>query len=397
MNLPHRLIETSEADIRRLITDRVQEGPHLDFKRDLPVAWDSSAKHELLADVTAFANSGGGDIVYGVEENAAAEAFAVCPLKLASVDQEVRRIQDFLLNLSEPRLPSVQVHAVEVTEDSALGYVLLVRVPQSWAAPHRVKTNQHVYVREGLRKRPLDVPELRALFLRTEDQAQRVRDFRTGRLACLLTGQTPVPLKAGPQLVVHAIPTQAALGLVQMDPVPYSRGEAYLPMIGQTSGVAATLNFDGAYAVIPTRDERAAGYTQLFRQGYFETVWVLSPLVGVGGKDPVLPGTAYERYINRFLEQVLAELDRHELRRDMAVFLSLLGADQVVFAGPSEDGFGASHCRFDRQSLLLPDVLIPAEVSPGKGMRPAYDLMCQSAGMEGSANYGPDGEWTADR
>lgn len=397
MSLPHQLLDTSEADIRRLITDRVQEGPHLDFKRDLPKAWDSSAKHELLADVTAFANSGGGDIVYGVDENNAAEAFAVCPLELASVDQEVRRLQDFLLNLSEPRLPGVQVHAVEVTEGSALGYVLIIRVPQSWAAPHRVKTNQHVYVREGLRKRPLDVPELRALFVRTEGQAQRVRDFRTGRLASLLTGETPIPLKVGPQLVIHAIPTQAALGLVQLDPVPYSRGEAYLPMIGERSGIAATLNFDGAYAVIPNRDERAAGYTQLFRQGYFEMVWVLSPLHDVSNKDAVLPGTAYERYTNQVLEQVRGELNRHGLRQDMAVFLSLLGADSVIFSGPSDLGFGSSHYRFDRQSLLLPDVLIPAEISPGKGMRPAYDLMCQSAGMAGSPNYGPDGEWKAGR
>lgn len=64
--------------------------------------------------------------------------------------------------------------------------------------------------------------------------------------------------------------------------------------------------------------------------------------------------------------------------------------------GTSDERFGSSrHYRFDRQSLLLPDVLIPVEVMPGRGMRPAYDLMCQSAGMEGSANYGPDGEWKA--
>lgn len=395
MSLPRDLLETTEADIRRLIADRAQEGPHLDFKRDLPSAWDGSAKHELLADVTAFANSGGGDIVYGVDENDAAEASAICPQVLASIDQEVRRLQDFLLNLAEPRLPGVQVHAVGVTEGTATGYALVIRIPQSWAAPHRVKTNQHVYVREGLRKRPLDVPELRALFVRTEGQAQRIRDFRSDRLAKVLPGETPTPLKDGPKLVVHAIPTQAALGLVQLDPVPYSRGASYLPMIGQRSGVAATLNFDGAYAVIPTRDERAAGYTQLFRQGYFEAVWVLSPFADV--PDPVLPGVAYEDYINRFLGQVRGELGRHGLRWDVAVFLSLLGADSVVFAGPSDLGFGSRHYRFDRQSLLLPDVLIPAEVSPGRGMRPAYDLMCQSAGMEGSANYGDDGEWQTGR
>lgn len=137
---------------------------------------------------------------------------------------------DFILNLAEPRLPGVQVHSVEVTEGATTGYVLVIRVAQSWEAPHRVKTNQHVYVREGLRKRPLDVRELRALFVRTESQAQRVRDFRSDRLAKILTGDTPTPLKSGPQLVIHAIPTQAALGLVQIDPVPYSRGASYLPM-----------------------------------------------------------------------------------------------------------------------------------------------------------------------
>lgn len=397
MSLPSNLLETSQLEIQRLIVDRVQEGPHLDFKRDLPQTWDQSTKHELLADVTAFANASGGDIIYGVDENSAAEAAAICPLVFPSVDQEVRRLQDFILNLAEPRLPGVQVHPVAVTEGTTTGHVLIIRIPQSWAAPHRVKTNQHIFVREGLRKRPLDVPELRAFFLRTESQAQRVRDFRTDRLAKVLTGDTPTLLKNGPKLVVHAIPTQAALGLVQIDPVPYSRGTSYLPRIAQRSGVAATLNFDGAYAAMSRSEERTDGYTQLFRQGYFEAVWVLPPYRDL--TESFLADVAYEDYINRFLGQVRGELDRHGLRYDMAVFLSLLGADQVVISGPSEYGRGGPPMlhRFDRHSLILPEVLIPAEVMPGRGMRPAYDLMCQSAGMERSVNYGPDGEWKADR
>lgn len=393
MSLPRNILETSQTDIQRLIADRVQEGAHIDFKRELPAAWDSSAKHELLADVTAFANSGGGDIVYGVNENESAEASAICPLVLASVDQEVRRLQDFILTLSEPRLPGVQVQAVSVSEGGKEGHVLVVRVPQSWASPHRVKTNQHFYVREGLRKRPLDVPELRALFVRTESQAQRVRDFRSDRLAKVLTEDTPTPLKEGPRLVVHVVPTQAALGLVSIDPVPYSRGVTYLPMIGREGGVAATLNFDGAFAAISYQNEKPVKYTQLFRQGFFESVWVLEPFGSVD--EPLLPSMAYERYINQFLVQVRAELDRHGLQKDIAVFLSLLSADNVVFAVRSD--FGSGHHRFDRNSLLFPDVLIPAEVTPGAGMRPIYDLVCQSAGLAGSANYGADGDWKADQ
>jgi len=395
MTLPNNVLETTQADIERLVSDRAQEGAHLDFKRDLPVAWDSGAKHELLADVTAFANSGGGDIVYGVDENESAEASAIFPQLPASIDQEVRKLQDFLLTLAEPRLPAVQVHPVSVTVGEKAGHVVVIRVPQSWAAPHRVKTNQHVYVREGLRKRPLDVPELRAVFLRTETQAQRVRDFRSDRLAKVLTGETPVQLQPGPRLVIHAIPTQAALGLVQIDPVPYSRGQKYLPMIGQANGTAANLNFDGAYVEIPSGRGRGAGYTQLFRKGYLEAVWVLSP--HANEQEPLLPSIAYERYINRFLERAREELHRLGIQTDMAVFLSLLGVDKLVFAGPSE--FGGSYVphRFDRQTLLLPDALVSADVTPGRGMRPTYDLVCQSVGLEGSENYGPDGEWKASR
>lgn len=393
MPLPIDILATTQADIERLISDRVQEGPHLDFKRNLPPTWDSGAKHELLADVTAFANSGGGEIIYGVDENESAEASAIFPQVLASIDQEVRKMQDILLNSAEPRVPGVQVHSVAVTVGDKAGYVVVVRVTQSWAAPHRVKTNQHVYVREGLRKRPLDVPELRAAFLRAETQAQRVRDFRSDRLAKILTGETPVSLQPGPRLVIHAIPTQAALGLVQIDPVPYSRGQKYVPLIGQENGIAASLNFDGAYAEIPSGRGRGTGYTQLFRQGYFEAVWVLSPFGNEAA--PMLPGVAYEKFINQFLGRVRGELNRLGIQMDMAVFLSVLGADKLVFGAPSDIGGHYVTRHFDRPMLLLPDVLIPAEVMPGRGMRPAYDLMCQSAGLEGSENYGPDGEWKA--
>lgn len=389
--LPSRLLDATQADLERLIADKWQEGPHLDYKRELPAAWDDKAKHRLMADVTAFANAGGGDIIYGMDETADAQAAALVPQVLSSVDEEVRRVQDFLLNLAEPRLPGTQVHGIPVTAAGVSGYALVIRVPESWAGPHRVKTNQHFFVRDGLRNRQLDVPEIRALFLRTESQAQRIRDFRSERLARVLTGETPCKLQPGPQFAVHAVPTQAALGLVQLDPVPYTRRSRSLPMLGRHSASSVTLNFDGAYGILPTREPATNAYTQLFRQGFFEAVWVLVPFGD--SKLPVLPGIAYEQLTIQFLEQVRGELSASGVATDMAVFLSVLGADNVEFAGPSEFGGGWTPAHFDRRNVLLPDVLIPADVSVGRGMRPAFDLMCQSVGLDGSMNYGEDGEW----
>lgn len=267
MLIPSNLVSTTQAHLEQLVADGEREGPHIDFKRDLPGAWNNDAKHEFLADTTAFANAGGGDLIFGVEEDGLAVASALVPQTIANPDQEVRRLQDLLMNLAEPRLPGVQVHAVQISVDGIDGYAIIVRVPQSWAGPHRVKTNQHFFIREGLRKRQLDVPEIRSLFLCSENQSKRVRDFRIERLGATLSGEAPSRLIDGPVLVAHIVPTQAALGLIQVDPVPYTNQRG-LPVLGKDAGMAR-LNVDGALVV---RNEDQNGqthrYSQFFAVGF---------------------------------------------------------------------------------------------------------------------------------
>jgi len=390
--LPSQLHLISQHDIQRLIDLQVQEGPHLDFKRELPLNWNNDAKQELLADATAFANASGGDIVYGVEENDAAEAISIYPISIESIDTEVRRIQDLLMTLSEPRLPGVQVHPVEVLIGETRGYVLIIRVPSSWASPHRIRTSPHVYLREGLRKRPVDIPELRALFLRTERQGQALRDFRMQRLSKIIINETPHPLPEGPRLVVHAVPTTAALGLVQVDPLQYYRRERELPYVAQRGAFSLGLNFDGVFGKMDAIWSRAEGYTQLFRAGYFEAVCSLRDYHAREGVY-ILPQTLCEKYICKFIDLVRDELKYWQVSKDVVVFVSLLGAEKTVLAAPSEFGSGIEEHRFDRSELIFSEVLVAADIASEKGMKPVFDIICQSAGLEGSKNYNSDGEW----
>jgi len=391
MTLPNDLLAITQAHIEQLVTNQTREGPHLDFKRDLPAAWNDGAKHEFLADTTAFANSGGGDLVFGVEEDGQAQALAVAPQVIANVDQEIRRLQDFLLNLAEPRLPGVKVHAVQVSVAGTDGYVVVVRIPQSWAGPHRVKTNQHFFIRDGLRKRQLDIPEIRSLFLRTENQTQKVNDFRTERLGKILSGNTPQRLVDGPILIAHLIPTQAALGLVQIDPVPYTNQRA-LPVIG-TSGGMARLNLDGALVVRnETSQGETHGYSQFFRNGFFESALVLSRHAGEG--RVVLPSRSYEEYVIALLGKFREELDRLGINYECAVMLSLLRADEVQLGVRSDWGFDDPHqTLFDRKTLVLPDIVARSNVTSEKALKPAFDLMWQAAGFAGSWNFNDAGEW----
>jgi hypothetical protein len=254
-----------------------------------------------------------------------------------------------------------------------------------------VKTNQHFFVRDGLRKRQLDVPEIRALFLRSDHQAQRVRDFRTERLGKLLSGEAPHPLIDAPLLVVHLVPTQAALGLVQIDPVPYTDRQS-LPLLGATPTLAR-LNIDGALVVRNVNPHGAThGYSQLFRNGFFEATFSLSHRTDQG--LALLPSTSYEVDVVRLLGSFRGELTRLGINCECSVMLSLLHANQVKLGvSNTYDFFDGHQTLFDRPTIVLPDVLAPSEIAPEQALRPAFDLLWQAAGFGQSRNYNSAGEW----
>lgn len=391
--LPANILNTTQADLERLIATHAQEGPHLDFKRELPAGWDDRSKVKFMADVTAFANGGGGDIIFGMDENPDAQASAIVAQTLASADEEVRRIQDFILNLAEPRLPGTQVHACAVTVGGVNGHVVIVRVPQSWAGPHRSKPNLHFYVRDGLRNRQLDVPEIRGLFLRSDNQAQRVRDFRTDRLGKILAGEAPHRLVPAPLLVVHFVPTQAALGLVQVDPVPYST-DRRLPVLGTTAGLSR-LNIDGALCVRNPAPVGTQGYSQFFRNGFFEATYVLGRLNDAGKAH--LPSTSYEEYLINLLRAFRGELVHLGIEPEVTVMMSILRANDVQLGVRADYDLDDHQTHFDRQTVVLPDVLAPGNLAPEQALKPVFDLVWQAAGFEGSRNYNEAGQWVPPR
>lgn len=387
MTLPRDLTTTNEAHLNALVDTQTCEDAYLDLKRELP-RLDGGGRHEFLADVSAFANSSGGDLIYGIDEDGEGRASALVP-QPGNPDEEARRFQDVLMNGVEPRIPGVQVQPVPVRG----GFILVIRVPQSWSGPHRVKTNQHFFIRENGRKRQLDVPEVRGLFLRSEQQALRVREFRTERLGKILSGDAPHRLVPGALLVGHFIPTQAALGLVQIDPIPYMDDRA-LPILGMTIP-GARVNVDGALAVRNPNPRGTFGYSQLFRNGYFETVQVFE----YGQNERAALGCiAYEQNFITLLERLRGEYVHLGLGTEMTCMVSLLDADHLELGFERwryniEDHQG----HFDRKILVLPDVLLPAELTPARALRPVFDLVWQSAGMVRSANFNAAGEWAPDR
>src|SRR5688572_11027858 len=120
--------------IQWLIENSIRESDCLEFKSELKFG-TIDEEYELLADVSAFANSGGGNIIYGIEEGSKGEAVSICGVPEFSVDQDIAAIMAILeKGLSRP-VPGLDFRII-TKEDS--DPVVVIHIPFSRRVPYSV-------------------------------------------------------------------------------------------------------------------------------------------------------------------------------------------------------------------------------------------------------------------
>jgi hypothetical protein len=174
----------------------------------------------------------------------------------------------------EPRIPNLQIRSVPV--DGGRGWVLIVRVSRSYAAPHRVifQKRNKFYARSSAGRYEPNVDELRALFAFAPQLAERMRDFRLDRIARIVAGDVPVRLMDDCCLVLHVVPfshfdLRPALSLPAVIDSP-----GRFPPMRMRSPNNWRVNFDG-FLTLYNANAGAAGrraYVQVFRTGAVEAV-----------------------------------------------------------------------------------------------------------------------------
>lgn len=381
------IINGDESDVIELIRNQVTEGQFLEFKRELP-SKENSGRHEFCADVSAFANASGGILLIGVQQDDEGRASEILPIATSS-DEEILRLFNILRDGIEPRLAGVDIKAISMPG----GCIIVVRTAQSWHGPHRVKTNQHFYFREGPRKRELQVPEIKRLFNRSEAYAQQVRDFRAERISRIVRGAAPVNLRPGGILVLHLIPTDAFLGELSIDPAVYHRQQSQntatrnLPLLDGL-GCYKLLNIDGALELSDLHLPH--DYSLLFRNGFFETVQVFDNSDGNG--KLYLPMTRVENACIKLVGNFRRELKRFGIGLEVSAMIAIINAERLLIPAKAEQYSPNRRLgSFDRDTIIVPDVLIPADDPLANSLKPMFDMLWQAAGYVGSCNYDESG------
>jgi predicted HTH transcriptional regulator len=162
----------TKLDLDRLIEEDIQESLTLDYKDAQALEKTDRKRNELCKDVSAFANSAGGQIIYGIQENGhhpvrVQDADAVSP---ADISREW--VEQVIDSNVQPRIQNLRIHPIDV----ALGRVAyVITIPQATInAPHQAPDNKYYY-RQNFQSVPMEDYQVRDTMRRTTTPELYVR------------------------------------------------------------------------------------------------------------------------------------------------------------------------------------------------------------------------------
>ena len=389
-----KIDEIAEADLQALIDNNVLEGKTIEYKRELPTNSDSSKK-EFLADVTSFANASGGDLIFGIEEDTTTrKPKKPTGLEVDSIDNERTRLDNVIRTGVEPRLLNVTIKPISL---SNARYALLIRIPRSWASPHRVIFSGHAkfYARNSSGKYEMDVDELRIAFNLSETLIEKIRNFRLDRVAKIVADETPVPLDSPHRIVLHLIHGNSFNPSVKYDVSSiYANRHGKLPLIYR-SAMNGRYNFDGLFTYSERDDGKHSAYTQLYRNGIIEAVdsQMLAPREREGVTLKIIPHVPFEEKLIQATTSYLNLMAELAIEPPIFIFLSLLNVkDYRITTGDRFDPYSGGS--IDRDMLLLPTEIIEAYgVHPVIILKPIFDLIWNACDEPKSLNFDENGNW----
>lgn len=403
--LPKLLADLTPDDIEALSEREVPEGVTLEYKEyrtDVPSPkspFDDPA--ELAKDISALANTFGGDLVYGMPEARAGNEKLGYPNKPTGVPRGERGVdairQKVLAAASTHVEPPLVGLSVQPVGDFEQGPVIVVRVPRSAARPHAVKKNGGLqfWARSEHGCYPMAVHHLRSAFLESAELGEHARAFHQQRLNAIARGgkeqdgSVPVSLVHDGQestLVVHVVSSSFTGPRAQVRLADFDLRKA-LAVDG--NHYQSRFNADGVVAWNTNSGDRDSTleYLQLLSRGAVEFVETYK----VNAHSSLPPGSFIrgnnvEDVTVQAVETAQRLCQELELAFPLVVLVSITNArdkhvENKLTLQAQDFGRGPSGRAIRTDHLTLPDVLLQSADDDVKmAMEPAFEVMWQASG-----------------
>lgn len=392
--------QLTHEDILALIPE-VAENRRLDYKRSLPEDSEKGVR-SFLNDVCALANSAGGWLIYGIDEerdednNKTGVPSEVCGVGDVNEDEAIRDWQQRITQAIEPRLIGHRVGFINGFEDGKK--VMVVFIQKSLIAPHRTNYRgvKEFYLRHDRFNMPMEMTEIRHAFVEAKEVPQRMDEFRRLRAMQILAGETPIDLLTKtPVFVCHLIPLSSFAEDAAVD-VTSITGQNAMRVMGSSVG-SGRLNADGYLYCSGRSADYERAYVQVYRNGTIEMVSTVRDIATRAQNNgaPVLPSQWQEKEYIAFVRSAIDLLKYLGVQPPVYIGLALLRVKGTAMALPQMRFFDNA-ALIDKDTLIVPTVTSDTLDEPvDRLLHPAFDAVWQASGMPQSIYYDDDGNWTA--
>lgn len=155
MELPQNI-----DDLKLLIKNEVQENIHLDYKDSRAI--DRKKRHEIAKDVSAFANSDGGLLIYGIRE----ENHLPTTLDEGVDHNKYTRewLEEVITSNITPIIDDLKIVQIPLSSDQSS---FIIKIPKSYRAPHQEQSSKRYYKRYNFKSQPMEDYEINDVRNRT--------------------------------------------------------------------------------------------------------------------------------------------------------------------------------------------------------------------------------------
>jgi len=365
-------------DIENLI-DNVREGKEIDFKIKFPDLKEKSDRKEFLYDVTSFANTIGGLLIYGIEESKGTAKRIVSLPDNMNFDQEILKLESIIRDGVEPRIKT----DIRLVESEKKEKVLIIKVFKSWSSPHRVILggSGKFYARNSAGKYELDVSELRSIFNLSESVIDKAKNFRDNRMMKIISGDIPVDFyDEMPKFILHIIPIESFSLQFSLDleRVINSNPSIY-PFYCNSKNTRR--NLEGVLFFNSYKGGDHNSYIQIYRNGIIEVV-NNSFFDNPPGKEKLVNPLLEGMLLKYYKEECVKILKNLDIGGPVVIGFSLVGVNGFTILNQNYSISDDAE-KISKDNVLFPDILMnDLNEKPEQVFKDVFELFWNTCGMK---------------
>lgn len=356
-----KLNDLTLSDLEDLVVNKVRESRTIEYKSQM-VHNDS-----LCGAIASYANTYGGDFFIGINEEKG-EPLSIEGISIPDLDEMELRLNNILQNGIEPRLAKYDIQFFEVNNNN---YVILIRTYRSWSRPHRVQSSRHFYARNSNGKFPMDVYELKNMFLGSTEFSHKYEKFKEERLL-----HNSNVFKDDSFCMIHYVPLSSFENQYILDMHLLDRLSHY-PIASTIAD--PRINFNGMYSQSKNGESRM----QIFRNGIIEhsTNRITS--------EKKISSKYFEEKVLRNLLNQIENYKEMLIDEPFYVMCSMYAVRNLEIILPDRD-WGPDTYSHNEDKLVLPEVLIDIKnlddsatlpVSLARMIKPMLDALWNAFGL----------------